>query len=125
MKKNLLWMAGAILTCGLAFTACAEKDLPAGPAPVVPEDNWTKETSVIDFEDCTAVFNATSRMTAAVEDNADKDSKVLAFKNAKNTQNGYGFAYYNFADKAKNPTNITIKFDYFNGWTSVHLLFCG
>lgn len=28
MKKNLLWMAGAILTCGLAFTACAEKDLP-------------------------------------------------------------------------------------------------
>ena len=115
MKKNLLWMAAAILTCGLAFTACAEKDLPAGPAPVDPEDGWNKETSVIDFEDGTAVFNATSRMSAVVEDNAAKESKVLAFKNAGNCQNGYGFAYYNFADKAKNPTNITIKFDYFNG----------
>ena len=54
-------------------------------------------------------------MSAVVEDNAAKESKVLAFKNASNCQNGYGFAYYNFADKAKNPTNITIKFDYFNG----------
>ena len=117
MKKNLLWMAAAIMTCGLAFTACAEKDLPAGPSPVEPEnqDNWNKETTVIDFEDGTAVFEATSRMTAVVEDNAAKGSKVLAFKNAGNTQNGYGFAYYNFADKVKNPTNITVKFDYFNG----------
>lgn len=28
MKKNLLWMAGAILTSGLAFTACSVEDLP-------------------------------------------------------------------------------------------------
>ena len=115
MKKNLLWMAAAIMTCGLAFTSCAEKDLPAGPAPVVPEDNWNKETTAFDFEDGDAVFKATSRMTAVVEDNAEKESKVLALKNAGNTQNGYGFSYYNFADKVKNPTNINIKFDYFNG----------
>jgi hypothetical protein len=115
MKKNLLWMAAAIMTCGLAFTSCAEKDLPAGPAPVDPEANWNKETSVIDFEDGKAVFTATSRMSVEVKDDAEKESKVLALVNAKNTQNGYGFAYYNFADKVKNPTNITIKFDYFNG----------
>lgn len=114
MKKNLLWMAAAIMTCGLAFTSCAEKDLPAGPAPVDPEANWNKETSVIDFEDGNAVFTATSRMSVEVQDNEEKESKVLALINAKNTQNGYGFAYYNFADKVNNPTNITIKFDYFN-----------
>lgn len=28
MKKNLLWMAAAIMTCGLAFTACSVEDLP-------------------------------------------------------------------------------------------------
>ena len=115
MKKNLLWMAAAIMTTGLAFTACSEKDLPVEPAPTEPQDTWNKETSVLDFEDGNTVFSATSRMSVAVEDNAAKESKVLALKNAGNTQNGYGFAYYNFADKVKNPTNIVIKFDYFNG----------
>ena len=114
MKKNLLWMAAAIMTCGLAFTSCAEKDLPAGPAPVDPEANWNKETSVIDFEDGNAVFTASSRMSVEVQDNEEKESKVLALKNGDRTQNGYGFTYYNFADKVNNPTKITIKFDYFN-----------
>lgn len=114
MKKNLLWMAAAIMTCGLAFTSCAENDLPVGPAPIDPEANWNKETTVSDFEDGNAVFTATSRMSVEIQDNAEKESKVLALKNANNTQNGYGFAYYNFADKVNNPTNITIKFDYFN-----------
>lgn len=43
MKKNLLWMAAAILTCGLAFTACSTDDMPAGGSDV-PEQNpneWT------------------------------------------------------------------------------------
>ena len=43
MKKNLLWMAAAILTCGLAFTACSTDDMPAGGSDS-PEQNpneWT------------------------------------------------------------------------------------
>jgi hypothetical protein len=115
MKKNLLWMAAAIMTCGLAFTACSQNDLPVGPDPVGPDDNWSKTTNVLDFEDGKPVFQATSRMSVAVEDNAEKGSKVLVLKNAGNTQNGYGFSYYNFADQVVNPTNIIIKFDYFNG----------
>ena len=31
MKKNLLWMAAAIVSCGLAFTACAVDDVPSSP----------------------------------------------------------------------------------------------
>lgn len=31
MKKNLLWMAAAIVSCGLAFTACAVEDVPSSP----------------------------------------------------------------------------------------------
>lgn len=118
MKKNLLWMAAAIVTCGLAFTACAEKDLPVEPepqGPVGPEDLWDKTTSSFDFEDGDALFAATSRMSAVVEDNAANGTKVLALKNAGNTQNGYGFAYYNFADKVQKATKVTIKFDYYNG----------
>lgn len=115
MKKNLLWMAAAILTSGLAFTACSTNDLPVEPLPVDPEDNWKKETTVYDFEDGNAVFKATSRMSVEVQDNAAKGSKVLALKNASNTQNGYGFTYYNFADKVQKSAKINIKFDYFNG----------
>jgi hypothetical protein len=115
MKKNLLWMAAAIMTCGLGFTSCAEKDLPVEPLPVDPVDTWEKTETVFDFEDGNAVFTATSRMSVAVEDNAANGTKVLALKNAGNTQNGYGFAYYNFADKVEKATNIKIKFDYFNG----------
>ena len=115
MKKNLLWMAAAIMTCGLGFTSCAEKDLPVEPLPVDPVDTWEKTETVFDFEDGNAVFTATSRMSVAVEDNAANGTKVLALKNANNTQNGYGFAYYNFADKIEKATKINIKFDYYNG----------
>ena len=92
MKKNLLWMAAAILTSGLAFTACSEDD-----APVFhdPEDYFNKTSSVFDFEDGeNTVFTATSRMSVEIQDNAAKGSKVLALKNASNCQNGYGFTYY-------------------------------
>ena len=117
MKKKLLWMAGAILTCGLVFTACAEKDLPVEPAPVEPGDNWSKETSVFDFEDGkTTLFvgGKTPRMSLEIQDNADKGSKVLAFKNASNAQNGYGFMAYNFSDLANKATKVQVNFDYYN-----------
>ena len=47
MKKNLLWMAAAIVSCGLAFTACAVDDVPSSPNPGegVNTDEWE-----IDFE---------------------------------------------------------------------------
>ena len=116
MKKNLMWMMAAILTSGFALTACSVDDNPA-PNPVLPEDPselWDKTTTVFDFEDGNAVFAATSRMSVAVQDNAAKGSKVLAFINAGNAQNGYGFAYYNFSELVQKATQVTVKFDYFN-----------
>ena len=112
MKKNLLWMAAAVLASGFTFTACSEDD---SPIYHDAEDYWEKTSSVIDFEDDEAFFTATSRMSVEIQDNAAKGSKVLALKNAGNTQNGYGFAYYNFADKVQKSTMVNITFDYFNG----------
>ena len=42
MKKNLLWMAAAILTCGLAFSACSTEDIPSNsnPGEVVNPNEW-------------------------------------------------------------------------------------
>ena len=40
MKKNLIWMAVAILTLGLAFSSCAVEDLPVNPTPVPDPDEW-------------------------------------------------------------------------------------
>ena len=113
MKKNLIWMAAAILTFGLSFSSCAVEDLPVAHDA---EYYWEKTSSVYDFEDGeNTVFTATSRMSVEIQDNADKGSKVLALKNAGNTQNGYGFTYYNFADKVQKSTMVNISFDYFNG----------
>lgn len=112
MKKNLLWMAAAILTSGLAFTACSEDD---APVYYEPSDYWAKTSSVIDFEDGEAVFAATSRMSVEIQDNAAKGSKVLALKNASNCQNGYGFTYYDMTEKVAQAAKVTVKFDYFNG----------
>jgi len=50
MKKNLLWMAAAVMTCGLSFTACTVEDNP-NPKPFGPEE---KELVNIDFETGTA-----------------------------------------------------------------------
>lgn len=38
MKKNLLWMAAAILTCGLAFTACSTEDIPVSGSEGTPSN---------------------------------------------------------------------------------------
>ena len=41
MKKNLLWMAAAILTCGLTFSACSTDDIPAsGEGNGVLSSEW-------------------------------------------------------------------------------------
>ena len=106
------------MTCGLAFTACAVDDNP-NPDPTYPfdaEEYWNNKTTTYDFEDGeTTVFKATSRMSVEIQDNAGKGSKVLALKNAGNTQNGYGFTYYDMTDKVEKATKVAIKFDYYNG----------
>lgn len=46
MRKNFLWMAAAMMTCGLAFTACSIDDNP-NPNPVLSGE---RELVNIDFE---------------------------------------------------------------------------
>ena len=82
MKKCFLWVAAAIMTCGLTFTACQVEDnpVPNGEWPGNPEDYWNKTSTTFDFEDGNAVFTATSRMSVEIQDNAAKGSKVLALR---------------------------------------------
>ena len=117
MKKNLLWTMAAFFVSGLAFTACQVEDnpVPNGEWPGNPEDYWNKTSTTFDFEDGNAVFTATSRMSVEIQDNAAKGSKVLALINAKNTQNGYGFTYFDMTNMVAQATKVTVKFDYFNG----------
>ena len=116
MKKNFMWTMAALFVSGLAFTACQVVDNP-NPYPEQGnvEDLWDKTSTSYDFEDGNTVFTAASRMSVEIQDNAEKGSKVLALKNANNTQNGYGFTYFNIADKVGKSTKVEIKFDYFNG----------
>lgn len=116
MKKNFMWTMAALFVSGLAFTACQVEDNP-NPYPEQGnvEDLWDKTSTSYDFEDGNTVFTAASRMSVEIQDNAEKGSKVLALKNAGNTQNGYGFTYFNIADKVGKSTKVEIKFDYFNG----------
>lgn len=116
MKKNFLWMAAAIMTCGLAFTACAVDDNP-NPDPTYPfdvEEYWNKTTSVIDFEDDVTPFIGDSRITVGVGTVEGWDSKVATFQGAKNAQNGYSFAHYDFTEKVQKAAISIVTFDYFN-----------
>ena len=110
MKKNFLWMAAAIMTCGLAFTACAVDDNP-NPDPTYPfdvEEYWNKTTSVIDFEDDVTPFIGDSRITVGVGTVEGWDSKVATFQGAKNAQNGYSFAHYDFTEKVQKAASRSI-----------------
>lgn len=75
MKKNLLWMAAAILTCGLAFTACSTDDIPANGSDV-PEQNPNEWT--IDFFALSQKYadKVGLTITAAVYDNVGTTSIV-------------------------------------------------
>lgn len=108
MKKNFKWMYAAILTSGLFITSCDKTDSP------VYFDPFERTTNVIDFEDGQTVFAATSRMSVEIQANDAKGSNVLAFKNAGNAQNGYGFAYYDFSDQVEKAAVVTFKFSYYN-----------
>ena len=75
MKKNLLWMAAAILTCGLAFTACSTDDMPSGGSDS-PEQNPNEWT--IDFFALSQKYadKVGLTITAAVYDNVGTTSIV-------------------------------------------------
>ena len=75
MKKNLLWMAAAILTCGLAFTACSTDDMPAGGSDS-PEQNPNEWT--IDFFALSQKYadKVGLKITDAVYDNVGTTSIV-------------------------------------------------
>lgn len=118
MKKNLLWTMAAILVGGLAFTACQVEDNPnPNPTEGNVEDLWDKTSTIYDFEDGTTTLfkgGKTPRMSLEIQDNAAKGSKVLAFKNAGNAQNGYGFMAYNFTELVGQATKVQVNFDYYN-----------
>ena len=75
MKKNLLWMATAILTCGLAFTACSTDDMPSGGSDS-PEQNPNEWT--IDFFALSQKYadKVGLKITDAVYDNVGTTSIV-------------------------------------------------
>lgn len=75
MKKNLLWMAVAIVSCGLAFTACSTEDVPSNPnsGEVVNPNEWE-----IDFFALSQKYadKVGLTITAAVVDNVGTTSIV-------------------------------------------------
>lgn len=76
---------------------------------------WADEvTKKYDFEDGVALFSADSRMTVAVEDDADLNSKVVSFTAAHNAMNGYSFAHHDFSSLVKGAKKVTISFDLWN-----------
>lgn len=76
---------------------------------------WADEvTQKYDFEDGVALFSADSRVTVAVEDDADLKSKVVSFTAARNAQNGYSFAHHDFSSLVKGAKKVTVSFDFWN-----------
>jgi hypothetical protein len=76
---------------------------------------WADEViQKYDFEDGVALFSADSRVTVAVEDDADLKSKVVSFTAARNAQNGYSFAHHDFSSLVKGAKKVTVSFDFWN-----------
>ena len=116
MKKNFMWTMAALFVSGFALTACDVSDNP-NPNPVLPldpEDLFNKTTTVFDFEDEQTPFIGDSRIAVGVADNAEWGSKVATFVGAKNAQNGYSFAHYDFTEKVKKAAISIVTFDYYN-----------
>lgn len=71
-------------------------------------------TTTYTFEDENAVFTQDSRVTVAIEENSDLNSKVVGFTCSGNAQNGYSFAHYDFTELVNNSAKTTIEFDCYN-----------
>jgi hypothetical protein len=74
----------------------------------------SETTTSYDFEDGKALFANDSRITVAIEDNADLSSKVVGFTCASNAQNGYSFSHYDFSSLVSGATETKVEFDYYN-----------
>ena len=74
MKKNLLWVAAAIVSCGLAFTSCDVEDVPVAPS----DDNVNPNEWEIDFFALSQKYADKVGLTisAAVSDNVGTTSIV-------------------------------------------------
>jgi len=71
-------------------------------------------TTTYTFEDENKVFTEDSRITAAIENNTDLNSNVVGFTCAKNAQNGYSFAHFDFSSLVSKASTVTVDFDYYN-----------
>lgn len=71
-------------------------------------------TTTYTFEDENKVFTEDSRITAAIENNTDLNSKVVGFTCASNAQNGYSFAHFDFSSLVSKASTVTVDFDYYN-----------
>ena len=71
-------------------------------------------TTKFEFEDNKTVFKEDSRITVAIENDQILNSNVVTFTNAKNAQNDYSFAHYDFSSLIEKAQKITISFDYWN-----------
>ena len=74
MKKNLLWVAAAIVSCGLAFTSCDVEDVPVAPS----DDNVNPNEWEINFFALSQKYADKVGLTisAAVSDNVGTTSIV-------------------------------------------------
>ncbi len=122
MKKNFLWMAAAIMTCGLAFTACAVDDNP-NPDPTYPfdvEEYWNKTTSVMDFEDeDVSMFTNVNpnRMAITAAEDASM-GKVAKFQCTN--RNALPLGLYSFREMADKANKVIFEFDFNMGSVSGH-----
>ena len=114
MKKNFIWMFAAALTCGMAFTSCANQDSPTPWND--PDSGWGNynytNTTVIDFEDEDLskfeVADASKLAASVVEDEAT-GSKVAKF--VRSGSSGFGFAAYKMPE-LEDATKAKVSFDF-------------
>lgn len=113
MKKNFIWMFAAALTCGMAFTSCANQDSPTpwnDPDSGWGNYNYTSST-VVNFEDeaSAAVFTPNKLNYEIVTDETEENgTKVAKFTYAGK---GYCFATYAFKD-LETSTKVSVSYDF-------------
>ncbi len=80
---------------------------------------WAQTVTTYDFEDGNALFTEDSRITASVvegtqtiyDDDFTLDGKAVRFTGAKNAQNGYSFAHYDFSALCNQAAKVKVEFD--------------
>ena len=80
----------------------------------VEYEQFDATTAKYDFEDGEKIFTDDSRISSAIEDNADLNSKVLGWTCAERAQNGYSFSHYDFTSLLNQPALVAVEFDYYN-----------